>query len=94
MEFKVPVFDNNGSSKPARWEPTSRFVLDQDTGGAINGPHRVDLYWGSGDDAGRHAGVMKEWGKLYYLVPKQDFIVNISNGEIPDPGTENSTDTR
>ena len=74
MEFSKPVFEDEASTAPSRWEPTSRFVLDQDTGGAINGPYRVDLYWGSGKEAGRHAGVMKNQGRLYYLVPKGEFL--------------------
>ncbi len=74
MEFPKPVFDGEDSVEPIRWETTSRFVLDQDTGSAIRGPHRVDLYWGRGKEAGRHAGVMKNSGRLYYLVPKDEFL--------------------
>jgi membrane-bound lytic murein transglycosylase A len=50
--------------------PATRFVLDQDTGGAIKGGGRVDLFWGSGPDAGAVAGVMQQEGRLYYLLPK------------------------
>jgi membrane-bound lytic murein transglycosylase A len=50
--------------------PVTRFVLDQDTGGAIKGGGRVDLFWGSGPEAGAVAGVMQQEGKLYYLLPK------------------------
>ena len=74
MEFVKPVFDIEASVEPIRWETTSRFVLDQDTGSAIRGPHRVDLYWGRGKEAGRHAGAMKNSGRLYYLVPKDEFL--------------------
>lgn len=74
MEFPKPVFEDKKSVEPIRWEPTSRFVLDQDTGGAILGPYRADLYWGSGKEAARNAGVMKERGRLYYLVPKDEFL--------------------
>ncbi|MGH7792704.1 MAG: 3D domain-containing protein, partial [Thermodesulfobacteriota bacterium] len=38
----------------------------------------VDLYWGSGKEAGRHAGVMKERGRLYYLVPKDGFLEELA----------------
>jgi membrane-bound lytic murein transglycosylase A len=78
MEFSKPVFEGEASTEPSRWERTSRFVLDQDTGGAINGPYRVDLYWGSGKEAGQHAGVMKNRGRLYYLVPKDEFLKELS----------------
>lgn len=74
MEFPKPVFTDGTSINPTAWKPTSRFVLDQDTGGAILGAHRVDLYWGSGNEAARHAGVMKQTGRLYYLSPKDEFL--------------------
>jgi membrane-bound lytic murein transglycosylase A len=52
----------------------SRFVLAQDTGSAIRGPGRVDLFWGTGPDAGRAAGRMKEKGELYFLLLKKKFL--------------------
>jgi membrane-bound lytic murein transglycosylase A len=53
------------------WSPVSRFVLNQDTGGAIRGPGRVDLFWGRGGDAELAASEMKQLGELYFLVPRQ-----------------------
>jgi peptidoglycan lytic transglycosylase A len=52
------------------WSPVSRLVLNQDTGGAIRGPGRVDLFWGRGSDADLAASEMKQLGELYFLVPK------------------------
>ncbi|HXJ79490.1 MAG TPA: MltA domain-containing protein [Candidatus Methylomirabilis sp.] len=52
------------------WKPVSRFVLSQDTGGAIRGPGRVDVFWGRGPEAELAASDMKESGELYFLVPK------------------------
>src|SRR5262249_12421292 len=52
------------------WKPVSRFVLSQDTGGAIRGPGRVDIFWGRGPEAELAASDMKESGELYFLVPK------------------------
>lgn len=49
----------------------SRFVLDQDTGSAIKGPGRVDVFMGTGQLAGDRAGVMKSKGELYYLLLKE-----------------------
>ncbi|MBD2230863.1 MltA domain-containing protein [Phormidium tenue FACHB-1052] len=49
-------------------QPTTRLVLDQDTGGAIQGPGRVDLYVGSGSQAGELAGRINTTGRLYYLL--------------------------
>lgn len=78
LEFPKPVFKDDTSVEIKSYENRSRFVLDQDTGGAIKGTHRVDLFWGRGKDAGRYAGVMKNWGKLYYIVPKDEFIEQIN----------------
>lgn len=49
----------------------SRYVLDQDTGSAIKGAGRVDIFMGSGQSAGDHAGLIHDSGKLYYLLLKQ-----------------------
>lgn len=63
-----------GIMKPIVWEATSRFVLNQDKGGAIRGAHRLDLFWGEGEGAGFHAGVIQDWGKMYVLVPKKSAL--------------------
>jgi len=47
-----------------------RFVLDQDTGGAIKGAGRVDIFMGTGQVAKDRAGLMNNDGELYYLVLK------------------------
>ena len=49
----------------------SRFVIAQDTGGAIRGPDRVDFFWGPGEDAAARAGVMKQQGRIFFFVPKE-----------------------
>lgn len=46
-----------------------RLVIAQDTGGAIKGPVRGDLYWGGGDAAAREAGAMNATGHYSLLVP-------------------------
>jgi membrane-bound lytic murein transglycosylase A len=48
--------------------PFSRFVLDQDAGGAVRTSAHVDLYLGSGAYAENAAGRMKQPGRLYYLL--------------------------
>jgi len=48
--------------------PFSRFVLDQDSGGAIRTSARLDLFLGSGAYAESAAGRMKQPGRLYYLL--------------------------
>jgi membrane-bound lytic murein transglycosylase A len=53
-----------------RWIDLSRFVLNQDTGGAITGAGRADLFWGNGEYAEIAAGYMQHPGNLYFLVLK------------------------
>ena len=48
----------------------TRPVAAQDTGGAIAGEVRADLFWGTGDAAGELAGSMKQAGKIWLLWPK------------------------
>jgi membrane-bound lytic murein transglycosylase A len=52
------------------WGPMNRFVMNQDTGGAIRGPGRVDVFWGRGPEADLAASEMKQLGELYLLVPR------------------------
>ncbi|NOX34498.1 MAG: murein transglycosylase [Deltaproteobacteria bacterium] len=53
------------------WEKASFFVLNQDTGGAIKGPARADLFCGNGSYARFTAGHMNKFGRLFFLVLKQ-----------------------
>ncbi len=62
----------DGSGKILDWVECSRFVLNQDTGGAIRGPGRADLFWGHGQYAEIAAGHMQHDGDLYLLVLKPD----------------------
>ena len=55
----------------ARWQPFTRLMLNQDTGGAIEGPGRADLFWGNGPYAEIAAGHLKHTGELYFFVRKQ-----------------------
>ena len=43
-------------------------MLDQDTGSAIKGAGRVDIFLGSGQVAGDRAGLVNGNGRLYYLL--------------------------
>jgi membrane-bound lytic murein transglycosylase A len=54
--------------------PTTKFrrlMVAQDTGSAILGPARADLYWGAGDDAGRIAGRIRHQGRFVMLLPRE-----------------------
>jgi membrane-bound lytic murein transglycosylase A len=48
----------------------ARLVVAQDTGGAIKGPVRGDLFWGAGLEAEAQAGAMQNSGTYYLLLPK------------------------
>ena len=47
-----------------------RLVFAQDTGGAIRGPVRADLFWGTGTEAAGEAGQMRQSGRLWLIWPK------------------------
>lgn len=74
FEIELPVFADAAAQAPSGWEPKPRWVFDQDTGGAIRGGGRVDLYMGQGDEPARIAGVMKRPGKLWMIAPKESFL--------------------
>lgn len=65
----MPVPDEHG--QVAEWRPFGRWVLNQDTGGAIKGPKKLDLFCGTGETAGWIAGRMKQTGSFYILLKKQ-----------------------
>ena len=67
IRTRKPVL--NAKGEVSGWEPFTRVVFNQDTGGAIVGPGRVDLFWGGGSQAEAAAGRMKEPGELYFLLP-------------------------
>jgi len=68
IETEKPLIDDTGQIHS--WQRFSRFALNQDTGGAIRGPGRADLFWGNGPYAEIAAGHLKHTGKLYFLVLK------------------------
>ncbi len=68
LETRQARFDS--LDQPVGWEPVGRWVLNQDTGGAIKGIGRVDLFYGSGDKGELLAGHMKSSGRIYFLVKK------------------------
>lgn len=55
---------------PATNAPLVRMVVAQDTGGAIRGPLRFDLFWGTGREAGAIAGRQRHDVAAWILVPK------------------------
>lgn len=63
----VTYVDTEGIEVSGSTRPIQRFMLDQDTGGAIRAPGRADIYMGEGDDAETLAGGQYAEGRLYYF---------------------------
>ena len=70
IKTKKPLID--GAGKIHIWKDCNRFVLNQDTGGAILGPGRGDIFFGNGRYAEIAAGHMQHPGKLYFLILKPE----------------------
>lgn len=60
--------DENGN---IRTRPFFALAFDQDSGGAIKGPKRIDIYFGEGENAAFRAGFMNYNGTIYYLKKKR-----------------------
>jgi len=67
IAFISGKYRTNGSKK------FNRFVMDQDTGGAIKKNH-IDLYCGEGREAEEVAGYMKEGGDVFFLLPRKSMF--------------------
>jgi membrane-bound lytic murein transglycosylase A len=68
LPLGIPVFlDAEEASEPGG--RLRRLLIAQDTGGAIRGPVRGDVFWGHGGEAERRAGIMKARGAYYLLLP-------------------------
>ena len=50
-------------------EPLNRLMIAQDTGSAIKGAQRADIFFGTGAAAGRKAGTIKDGGRMVVLMP-------------------------
>ncbi len=65
IDARLPI----ASEKPdTRFQ---RLMVAQDTGGAIVGPARADIYLGAGEEAARAAGRFKQYGQFVMLVPNE-----------------------
>ena len=64
--------------------PLRRLMIAQDTGSAIVGPARADLFWGAGDDAGRIAGRIRHPARFVMLLPR-GLDLGAAGREVPLP---------
>jgi membrane-bound lytic murein transglycosylase A len=80
IEASLPI----ESAKPTT--SFRRLMIAQDTGSAIVGPARADLYWGAGDDAARIAGRIRHAGRFVMLLPRElDMIEAGKHMPLPVP---------
>jgi membrane-bound lytic murein transglycosylase A len=78
IEAQLPI----EGRKPA--SPFRRLMIAQDTGSAIVGPARADLYWGAGEAASRIAGRIRHPGRFVMLLPREVDIAAVGR-EAPLP---------
>ncbi len=64
IEAELPIANPKADTK------FDRLVIAQDTGSAIVGPARADIYFGAGDEAARIAGRIKHAGSFIMLLPR------------------------
>jgi membrane-bound lytic murein transglycosylase A len=71
--YGTPIFIQAGLplSSEKRTISFDRLMIAQDTGSAIVGPARADIYWGAGDQAGHLAGRIRHPGNFAMLVPRE-----------------------
>ena len=80
IEAELPIESDKSETK------FRRLMIAQDTGGAIVGPARADLYFGAGLKAGTQAGRIKNPGLFYMLVPNSaDPSKRIDPVPLPEP---------
>lgn len=66
VKLGSPVWVEKDGAKPLR-----RLMIAQDTGSAIKGAQRADVFFGTGDAAGREAGKLRDPGRMVVLMPIQ-----------------------
>lgn len=73
LPLGVPVWLAGKAPAPVEGQPDRplrRLLVAQDTGGAIRGPVRGDVFWGHGEPAAEVAGRMKHPGRIWLLLPR------------------------
>lgn len=66
LESRLPAGEDGAPDRTRRW-----LLVTQDTGGAIRGPVRGDVFWGAGEAAEAVAGRMKHRGRMWILLPRE-----------------------
>jgi membrane-bound lytic murein transglycosylase A len=73
IPYGAPMWINTVAPQQAAIEPVPlrRLLIAQDSGGAIKGLVRGDIYWGAGEEAAYIAGHMQSPGQLWILLPRK-----------------------
>jgi membrane-bound lytic murein transglycosylase A len=80
IQAELPIANQKTGTK------FDRLMIAQDTGSAIVGPARADIYFGAGDEAARIAGRIKSPGTFVMLVPRElDPVAAASDAPLPPP---------
>jgi membrane-bound lytic murein transglycosylase A len=85
-EYGMPFFiaADLPSESATGASPFRRLMIAQDTGSAIVGPARADLFWGAGEDAGRIAGRIRHSARFVMLLPR-DLDMAAAGRQMPLP---------
>ncbi len=70
VSTEIPVV--SGAGELTGWRAVKRYMLNQDTGGAIRGPQRADIYFGADDTAAKIAGYMNRPGRIFFPVLRKN----------------------
>lgn len=84
LPLGAPVFVQ--TSAPGLGGQWSGLLNAQDTGGAIKGPVRGDIYFGTGPEAGDRAGTMNAPGRLWVLLPRAVAARLVGPGAVAELG--------
>tara|TARA_R110002096_G_scaffold52222_20_gene136277 strand:- start:1836 stop:2876 length:1041 start_codon:yes stop_codon:yes gene_type:complete len=74
-QLGAPVWLEKDGQNPLR-----RLMVAQDTGGAIKGAQRADIFFGTGEQAGRDAGSVRDGGRMIVLLPIERAFAQMSEG--------------
>jgi len=85
LALTAQILDPSNENAGPDYTTFNNLTIAQDTGGAIRGVQRADLYWGSGPGPGASAGLMKQEGTMFALIPKNLVSAFLQSGEREQP---------
>lgn len=89
--YGVPTYLDTMMTKPqsTAQTPLQRLFISQDTGGALHGPHRADIFFGRGEQAEWQAGHQNARGDVYWLLPVAEGV-SLRDGAVIKPEAEDA----